>query len=101
MTDPRFTDPRNGDPRLTDPVLRRDGGVGGMWSWIASLTVLVLIAFIVVAAWNSNSNTASNNPAPITSGNMSMRNVTPPSTTGAGSTSPQPARPAPANRGTQ
>jgi hypothetical protein len=101
MTDPRFTDPRYNDPR-TDPVLRRDESVGGMWGWIAGLSVLALIAFVLIAGWNSNPNTASNGPAtpPMTTGSATgtapMR-MTPPSTTGSGTMSPQPATPAPAN----
>lgn len=100
MTDPRFTDPRYNDPPI-DPVLRRDENVSGMWGWVAGLAVLALVAFIVAAAWNSDgNNTASNNPsAPITTGSSAPRNVMPPSTTGSGSTSPQPITPA--NRGTR
>jgi hypothetical protein len=103
MSDPRYTDPRTTDPRLNDPVLRQDEPGSAMWGWVAGLAVLALIAFVVVAGWNSN--TASNNsPPPITTGantpanapNTPMRNVTPPaSTTGSGATSPQPAPPAP------
>lgn len=89
MTDPRFTDPRN------DPVLRSDERVGGMWGWIAGLAVLALIAFVLVAGWNSNPNTASNGPAPVTTGSAPMR-ISPLSTTGSGTTSPQPAVPTPA-----
>jgi hypothetical protein len=99
MTDPRFTDPRYNDPR-TDPVLSRDASIGGVWGWIAGLAVLALIAFIVIAGWNGNPNTASNGPAPMTTGSTTgtapMRMI-PPSTTGSGTTSPQPATPTPAN----
>lgn len=107
MSDPRYTDPRTTDPRLNDPVLndpvlRQDQPGSAMWGWVAGLAVLALIAFVVVAGWNSNSTTASNpnSPPPITTGanapNTPMRNVTPPaSTTGSGATSPQPATPAP------
>jgi len=95
MSDPRFTDPRSADPRLSDPVLRQNESAGGMWGWVAGLAVLAFIAFILIAGWNSNSNTASNSP-PATTGGAPMRNVTPPTTTGSGTTSPQPAAPAPA-----
>ena len=90
MTDPRFTDPRN------DPVIR-DEPIDGTWGWIAGLAVLALIAFVLIASWNSNPNTASNNPAPITTGSAPMRGLTPsPSTTtGSGTMSPQPSTPAP------
>lgn len=100
MSDPRFT-----DPRLSDPVLRRDEGVSGTWGWIAGLAVLVLIAFLVIAGWNSNSNTANNtspgatNP-PTTTGSAPSR-MSPPATTGSGSTSPQPSTPAPSRPNSQ
>jgi len=54
MTDPRFT-----DPRLSDPVVRRDESVGGKWSWVAGIAVLLLIGFIIFAGSKNNSNTAS------------------------------------------
>jgi hypothetical protein len=44
MTDPRFT-----DPRLSDPVIRRDENVGGMWSWVAGVSLLLLIGFLIIA----------------------------------------------------
>jgi hypothetical protein len=97
MTDPRFTDPRYSDPRysdpqLFDPVLPRDDGVGGTWGWFAGIVVVALIAFLVIAGMNGNSNTASDNPSPAATvpGNMS-----PPSTTGSGALSPRPPMPAP------
>jgi hypothetical protein len=99
MTDPRYT-----DPRQSDPVLARDETAGGMWGWIAGLAILALVAFVVIAGWSSDRNTASNNsPAPAST---SQRSVPGPSTTGSGLTSPQPATPAPstpapANRNTQ
>lgn len=87
MSDPRYT-----DPRLSDPVLRRDEAVGGMWGWIAGVAVLLLIGFLIVAGWNSNSNTASNSAtAPITTGNNAPR--APATTTGSGTTSPRPMAP--------
>jgi hypothetical protein len=89
MSDPR-TDPRQTDPRL-DPVLRQSQSAGGMWGWAAGFAVLALIAVVLIAGWNSNSNTASNSPPPATIGNAPVRNVTPPSTTGSGTMSPQPA----------
>ena len=59
MTDPRFT-----DPRLSDPVIRRDewtsgsDEVGGKWSWVAGVSMLLLIGLMIFAAgWNNNSNT--------------------------------------------
>lgn len=94
MTDPRYT-----DPRLSDPVLRDDEKIGGTWAWIAGLSILALIAFVVVAGWYSDRNTASNNAsAPMSTSSAPPRTAMPPSTTGAGATSPQPATPAPANR---
>jgi hypothetical protein len=103
MSDPRLTDPKWNDPvdpRLNDPVLRRDTNGDGAWGWIAGVAVLLLIGFILVAGWNSSGdNTAANNQPPVTTGSTPMRNVTPPSTTGSGSTSPMPPSPsaAPAN----
>jgi hypothetical protein len=90
MTDPRFT-----DPRLSDPVLPRDDAIGGTWGWLAGIAVVALIAFLVIAGWNSNSNTASNNPSPAATGSA-PDNTSPPSTTGSGSSSSRPLMPAPA-----
>ena len=93
MSDPRFTDPRN------DPVLRRDESVGGAWGWIAGLAVLALIAFVLIAGWNSNPNSASNaplGPSPMATGSAPTR-MSPPTTTGSGSMSPSPMAPAPSN----
>lgn len=96
MTDPRFTDPRLNDPRndpnVIQPAPLRDESTGGVWGWVAGLAVVALIAFVVLAGWNNSGtdNTATNaNTPPVTTGsNAPMRNVTPPSTTGSGSTSP-------------
>ena len=84
MSDPRFTDPQGTDPRLSDPVMRQDEPGGSIWGWVAGLAVLALVAFIVVAGWNSNSaSTASNNPPPA-------------STSGSGASTPMmPSAPAP------
>jgi hypothetical protein len=95
MTDPRFT-----DPRLSDPVLRRDEPIGGTWGWIAGIAVVALIAFLVIAGLNGNSNTASNSTSPATTGSAT-RQMSPPTTTGSGSTSPQPMMPAPSKGSTQ
>ena len=97
MTDPRYT-----DPRLSDPVLRDNESIGGMWGWIAGLTVLALIALVVVAGWNSDRHSASNNPsAPMSTSSAPPRSAMPPSTTGSGATSPQPITPAPGSRDTR
>ena len=92
MSDPRYT-----DPRLSDPVIRRDQSVGGVWGWIAGLAVVALIAFVVIAGWNSNGTTASNSPnsSPVATGSPPVR-TGPPTTTGSGTTSPQPMPPQPA-----
>lgn len=99
MSDPRFT-----DQRLSDPVLRHDEPVGGAWGWIAGIAVIALIGFLIVAGSNGNNNTANNNSSPnsppMTTGST-PRNVTPPSTTGSGASSPQPLMPAPSKSGTQ
>jgi hypothetical protein len=97
MTDPRFTD----DPRIRpedrieiDPVLTRpDENVGGMWGLIAGVSLLLLIGFLIFAGWNSNRNTAHSSSSPPIS--TAARTATPPSTTGSGSSSPQPITPAP------
>jgi hypothetical protein len=72
MSDPRY------ETRLSDPVERRPDTSGGMWGWIAGIAVVVLIAIILIAGWNSNQNTASNNPS-ATTGSAPMSS---PSTTG-------------------
>jgi hypothetical protein len=95
MSDPRYT-----DQRFSDPVVRHDDNIGGIWGWIAGLAVVALVVFLLIAGWNSNSQTASKNPAPATSSSSEHR-VTPPSTTGQGSTSPRPLFPAPSKSGTQ
>jgi hypothetical protein len=90
MSDPRFTD----DPRLSDPVIRRNEDAAPMYGWVAGVSVLLLIGFIIFAGWknNHNSNIASSGSSPPTT---ASRTVTPPSTTGSGSSSPQPITPAP------
>jgi cytochrome c oxidase assembly factor CtaG len=99
MTDPRYSD-QHSDQRLSDPVLRQDDRIGGVWAWIAGLAVLALIAFVVVAGWNSERDAASTSPsAPTSTSSAPARSTTPPSTTGSSATSPQPVAPAPANRG--
>jgi ABC-type phosphate transport system substrate-binding protein len=89
MSDPRFT-----DPRFSDHEMNRDEAVGGIWSWMAGIALIALIAFIVIAGANHKSNTASSNPSPVATGNA-PRNMNPPSTTGSGSSSPQPLMPLP------
>ncbi len=74
MSDPRYDQP------LSDPVERRSDTSGGLWGWIAGIAVVVLIAIILIAGWNSNKNTASNAPATRTGAVTSP--MTPPSTTG-------------------
>lgn len=90
MSDQQYNDPRDRDPLPSDPVVRRDRSVDRMWGWIAGIAVIVLIAFILVAGWNTsgNNNTASNNPPPA---------ATPPSTTGQAPSIPAPTAP-PANK---
>ena len=99
MSDPRFTDKGYTDPRQSDPnfiqpaPLRNESvgeSVGGVWGWVAGLAVVALIAFVVIAGWNNSPTNTASGPgasAPVTTGN-NMRNVTPPSTTGSGATSP-------------
>ena len=88
MTDPRFTDPRLSD--LSDPV-RHDEDAPPMYGWVAGLALLLLIGFLIFAGSQNNSNTASSGSSlPTTASRM-----TPPSTTGSGSSSPQSITPAP------
>jgi hypothetical protein len=73
--DPSPSAPRGPDPTL-DPMMRdpveRDRTGGAMWGWIAGIAVLILIGFIIVGGWGSGThngtNTASNSPAPATTG---------------------------------
>lgn len=99
MTDPRLTDPRDDAP-LNQPMNRGES-FGGMWGWVIGIAAVALVAFVVIAGWSGGTNTAANNPAantaPATVGNGPVRNVTPPSTTGSGATSPAPAQQPPAN----
>ena len=41
------------DPRF-DPVIRRYESVGGVWGWVAVVSSLLLIGFIILASWNKN-----------------------------------------------
>jgi len=93
MTDPRFT-----DPRQTDPVLFRDEIEGGPWKWIAGLSVLALIAFVVIAGWKGSQNTA-NNGSPATLAQQHTT-VPPPSNPGTmGSGAPRQTTPPPSTTG--
>ncbi len=99
MSDPRYT-----DPRLSDPVLRHQEEIGGPYSWVAGIAVLLLIGFLIIAGLSGNNETANNN-SPATTG-TATRQMNPPTTTGSGATSPkpllpQPAMPAPSKSGTQ
>jgi hypothetical protein len=102
MTDPRF------DQRISDPVTRRPQASGGMWGWIAGAAVLVLIAIILIAGWNSNSHTASNAPPAATTGSATAPipqahpGTMPPASTGSAVSHPvTPAKPAMPKSGTQ
>jgi hypothetical protein len=83
------------DPRF-DPVIRRDGNVRGVWGWVAVVSALLLMGFVILASWNNNI-TSSDSPQPTTA----SRTATPPSTEGSGSSSPKPITPAPSKSGTQ
>ena len=79
------------DPRFAP--IRRYENVSGVWGWVAAVSALLLIGFIIVASFNNSSNTASNDFT------MASRTATPPSTEGSGSSSP--IAPAPSKGGTQ
>ena len=81
------------DPRFAP--IRRYENVSGVWGWVAAVSALLLIGFIIVASFNNSSNTASNGFT------TASRTATPPSTEGSGSSSPKPITPAPSNSGTQ
>lgn len=81
MTDPRYDDPNDRNARFQDPVVRRDRNVDRMWGWIAGIAVVVLIAFILIAGWNSGDRSASNTPNPTA---PSSSPLSPPATTGSG-----------------
>jgi len=83
------------NPRF-DPVIRRHESVGGVWGWVAAVSSLLLIGFIILASWNNNI-PSSDSSQPTTA----SRIATPPSTEGSGSSSPKPITPAPSNSGTQ
>ncbi len=93
MTDPRYDDPNDRNSQFNDPVVRRDRNVDRMWGWIAGLAVVVLIAFILIAGWNSGDRSTSNAPGPAA---PSASTTSPPATTGSGAGLP--ARPAPQAR---
>ena len=95
MTDPRFTAPRHSDPAPVNSNLRGDRGNAAMWGWVAGIAVVILIAFILTAGWNGNTNTASNPPAATTG--SATAPVPPRSTTGQGTSAPAmaPQTPAP------
>jgi len=91
-----MTDPRN------DAVKRPRSN--GTWGWIAGIAILVLIAIIMIAGWNTKTDTASNAPvpsasAPISAPSRTPLETTPPaSTTGAAPMAPSPAPVPPGNR---
>jgi hypothetical protein len=95
MSDPRWTDPRYNDPPA-DPMLRRYESVGGVWGWIAGLAVLALIAFMIVAGWNNNSNTANSATPSVITGSAPPTGMAPSTTGSGGMIPPQPTAPTPA-----
>ena len=82
-----MTDPRNTDPRYDDPYpgsnLSDRSGAGSTWAWIAGIAIVILVAFIVAAAWNGNPRTASTAPTETTGmGTTATQPTPPPATTG-------------------
>jgi hypothetical protein len=103
MSDPRY------EQRLSDPVGRHNDDAGSMWGWIAGVAVLVLIAIVLIAGWNSNSHMASNPLPAATTGSATapiprspMAQTPSPATTGSAVQNPvTPANPAMPKPGTQ
>ena len=83
------------DPRF-DPAVRRYENVGGAWGWVAAVSAMLLIGFVILASLNNKF--ASSDSSPQTT---ASRTATPPSTEGSGSSSPKPITPAPLKSGTQ
>ena len=82
------------DPRFAP--IRRYENVSGVWGWVAAVSALLLIGFVILASWN-NKIASSDSLQPTTA----SRTATPPSTEGSGSSSPKPIAPAPSTSGTQ
>ena len=92
MTDPRDTNPRYDDPPNSN--LSSERGSRAMWGWIAGIAVVILVAFILAAGWNGDTNTASNPPAATTGAGPAMQAVPP--ATGNGAMAPHTPSPNPA-----
>jgi hypothetical protein len=78
MSDPRNTDPRYSEPPLVESDLRAERGNGAMWGWAAGIAVVILIAFILAAGWNSNPQTASKAPPATTGSGAATQSMPPP-----------------------
>jgi hypothetical protein len=81
MSDPRNTDPRYSDPPLVNTSLPSERGNGAMWGWAAGIAVVILIAFILAAGWNSNPQTAGKLPPATTGSGAATQSAPPPATT--------------------
>lgn len=97
MTGSRHTDRRLDDPPPINSNLRSERGNAAMWGWVAGIAVVILIAFILAAGWNSNVETASKAPLATTGAAPTTEAVPPPATTGSGAGVPAmaPKTPAP------
>ncbi len=90
-----MTDPRH-DPWPNDPATPRPDSVGGLWGWIAGITVLALIAIILIAGWNTDTHVAATQPAATGASAIApvpkapLANAPHPSTTGAAPSSSAP-----------
>ena len=87
-----MTDPSN-DPWLKDSATQSGEIVGGKWGWIAGIAVLVLIAIILIAGWNSNTHLA-NNPPAATTGSATAP-ITPPASKNGSAPAAYPTTPPP------
>lgn len=85
MTDPRHSDTQYNEP----PASPGSRGNASMWGWLLGIAVVIVIAFVLAAGWNSNTQTASKAPPAATTGAAPTTQAAPPAaTTGSGADTP-------------